>query len=263
MFCLLPSASGDRDFRQHCKLFQSSSHFGTPACINHPKEAHNNRMVSGVFVFEVNKMMGFFNPSDLVFNAARATHHQVRQAAYPKGHQGFHLQGHQTGQIHARPAPHSHFNSLRRLTPLLPFAPLPRHQHKHKLELHRVHPRSKAHHQPRHNGKKRVAASRTKATPSFLRLPAERMPGYQTFQLHEVIPRNFQEVTIPASHKKLCKSFRCSTMWRDLHHWRLSKRRAKTQSLKVSSIFLPLDTSSCDNFYLASVLLKCFHASYI
>lgn len=31
-------------------------------------------------------------------------------------------------------------------------------------------------------------------TPSFLRTPAERMPGYQTFQLHDVIPRNFQEV---------------------------------------------------------------------
>ena len=70
MFCLLPSTSGDRDFRQHCKLFQSSSHFGTPACINHPIEAHNNRIVSGVFVFEVNKMMGFFNPSDLVSNCS-------------------------------------------------------------------------------------------------------------------------------------------------------------------------------------------------
>ena len=35
---------------------------------------------------------------------------------------------------------------------------------------------------------------RSRVTPSFLRTPAERMPGYQTFQLHDVIPRNFQEV---------------------------------------------------------------------
>ena len=118
--------------------------------------------------------------------------------------------------MQGRHAPHhsqiqSHFNSLRRLTPLLPFPPLPPHHHK---QLQRVQPGSKAHRQQQqqhvrqNNGKKReldkggvATLSRTKVTPSFLRLPAERMPGYQTFQLHEVIPRNFQEVTIPASHK--------------------------------------------------------------
>ena len=127
---------------------------------------------------------------------ARTAHHQVRQGAHLQGGQGYHQQGHQAAGRHA---PHSHFNSLRRLAPLLPFPPVPRHHHKHKQELHRVQSGSKAHQQSRHNnGKKNGAAakSQTKVTPSFLRLPAERMPGYQTFQLHEVIPRNFQEVAI-------------------------------------------------------------------
>merc|ERR1719239_51792 len=97
----------------------------------------------------------------------RTGHHQVRQAAHLQGRQGHHHQGHQAGQqVHGRHAPHthsqiqSHFNSLRRLTPLLPFPPLPRHHHK---QLQRVQPGSKAHRQQQqqqqhgrqNNGKKR------------------------------------------------------------------------------------------------------------
>ena len=133
--------------------------------------------------------------------AARATHRQLRQAAFLRSHQGFpRVAGHHH-------APHSqiqsHFNSLRRLAPLLPFGVLPRHHHKHKKELHRVQPGSKAHHQRRHNGKK--TELRGRVAPSFLRLPAERMPGYQTFQLNDVIPRNFKEVKSPT--EKLCNLF--------------------------------------------------------
>ena len=151
----------------------------------------------------------FLNPSNMFCLAVHATSHQAHQGAHLKHQQGFQHQGHQTArhqghqtvQTHGRHAPHTHFNSLRRLTPLFPFPTLPltRHLHKHKQKLHRV--------EGHKNGKKRVAVA-AKVTPSFLRLPAERMPGYQTFQLHEVIPRNFQEVTVHLLKQKMCNFFR-------------------------------------------------------